>query len=70
MTMHMDAGTRLTVLTSGGRKETATAALLTGTTDFQRCAHVECGLPFLCNRLTQGEDYSLSNAFPTHALGI
>ena len=33
-------------------------------------ARVECGLPFLCNRLTQGEDYSLSNAFPTHALGI
>ena len=57
-------------LTAGGRKETATAALLIGTTCYQRYAGVECGLPILCHLLTQGEVYSLSNAFPTHALGI
>lgn len=63
----MNAGTGLTVLTSGGRYNSRTPH---GYNRFLALARVECGLPFLCHLLTQGEDYSLSNAFPTHALGI
>lgn len=57
-------------LTAGGRKEKATAAVPTGTTCYQRCAGTDCGLSIRCHLPTWEEVYSLSKAFPTHALGI